>query len=1178
MQYFRSLFIFISFLLFTNSAVNGQKNAVMFDHLTTKKGLTHNRVFDIEKDSTGYIWVATLNGLNRYDGINIKKFKHHTLDSTSISENFIECIFIDSRNNLWIGTNNNGLNKFNPEQENFTRFNHNPNITNSLCDQSIHTIKEIKNGNLIIGTNNGISIFNYTKKQFLNFKHNPSDKNSLTNNEVRAILIDNNKAWIGTAGGLCEINTDTYEFKSYHSNTNNDNGLSSNYILSITKTSDSLIWIGTAYGLNSLNPYTNKITRYLHEPKNTNSINNNYIHSLTIDNSGDLWVGTTKGVTIIHNPNSNHKEFIHYKYEPSNPNSLSGNKVWTFYLDNNNMMWIGTVNHGINKCFLGQYAFNNERHYPHDKNSLSQNIIRSIYEDKSGNLWVGTDGGGLNVKLAGQENYIRTIDLNTDHPLFGDERILDIFESSEGDIWIGTWGGGASRFKATDVNLLKNGIIPKIQNFKINPQDSLSISGNIVQEITEDSFGNLWLGTENGLNIFNPINQSFTRFKHSEDNPHSLCDNRIQSGCIIEDKNLNLWIGTWNGLAKTSLKNFPYKKGALIGNNNGLIKFDNYLNTSTEINSLGDNRITSLQNDANGNIWIGTFGGGLNLLDLSNTNPFITKYTLIDGLPDEVIYGIEKGNNRNLWLSTNNGLSHFNPTTEQFTNFSENDDIQGTVFYWGAHTKTSKGEIIFGGTNGFTSFYPDSITHHKNHTPTIITDMSIFNVPIDFKMPNSPTKKPIEYTNEVKLTHKQNVISFNYTTINFHYPEQVNFAYILEGFEKKWNFVESRRTAIYTNLEPGKYVFKVAQVSDENKIEMDSIDSISVIIKSPFYKTQVFQIGLFIIVFLLIFILYQLKVKNIEKHKKILQQKVEERTSELSFANKLLIERNEEIHTQKENLLKQRDKIRAQNKELKGHRLGLEKQVEARTTELLIAKEKAEESDRLKSAFLANMSHEIRTPLNAVIGFSNLLNDNSIENNDRKRFIKQINKNSDDLLMLIDDIIDLSFIESAQLKINIEQFELQSFIKAIVENYKTLSINPQVKFIINNHISTEPIFIQSDPYRLRQILTNLINNALKFTEKGSVEFGYKHESDKGVFYVKDTGIGISEENQKLIFDRFRKIENNVSKLYRGNGLGLTISKRLAELLNMNLYVESELRKGSTFYLTIPAELFINPNN
>ncbi len=1178
MQHFRSLFIFISFLLFTNSSVNGQKNTAMFDHITTKHGLTHNRVFDIEKDSTGYIWVATLNGLNRYDGINIKKFKHHTLDSTSISENFIECIFIDSRNNLWIGTNNNGLNKFNPEQENFIRFNYNPNISNSLCDQSIHTIKEIKNGNLIIGTNNGISIFNYTKNQFLNFKHNPSDKNSLTNNEVRAILIDNNKAWIGTAGGICEMNTDTYEFKSYHSNTNNDNGLSSNYILSITKTSDSLIWIGTAYGLNSLNPYTNKITRYLHEPKNTNSINNNYIHSLTVDNSGDLWVGTTKGITLIQNPNSNHKEFIHYEYEPSNPNSLSGNKVWTFYLDNNNMMWIGTVNHGINKCFLGQYAFNNERHYPHDKNSLSQNIIRSIYEDKSGNLWVGTDGGGLNVKLAGQENYIRTIDLNSDRPLFGDERILDIFESGEGDIWIGTWGGGASRFKANDVNLLRNGIIPKIQNFKIIPQDSLSISGNIVQEITEDSFGNLWLGTENGLNIFNPINQSFTRFKHSEDNPHSLCDNRIQSGCIIEDKNLNLWIGTWNGLAKTSLKNFPYKKGVLIGNNNGSIKFDNYLNTSTEINSLGDNRITSLQNDANGNIWIGTFGGGLNLLDLSNTNPFITKYTLIDGLPDEVIYGIEKGNNRNLWLSTNNGLSHFNPTTEQFTNFSENDDIQGTVFYWGAHTKTSKGEIIFGGTNGFTSFYPDSITHHKNHTPTIITDMSIFNIPIDFKIPNSPTKKPIEYTNEVKLNYKQNVISFNYTTINFHYPEQVNFAYILEGFEKNWNFVESRRTAIYTNLEPGKYVFKVAQVSDENQIEMDSIDSISVIIKSPFYKTQVFQIGLFIVVFLLIFILYQLKVKSIEKHKKILQQKVEERTSELSFANKLLIERNEEIHTQKENLLKQRDKIRAQNKELKGHRLGLEKQVEARTTELLIAKEKAEESDRLKSAFLANMSHEIRTPLNAVIGFSNLLNDNSIENNDRKRFIKQINKNSDDLLMLIDDIIDLSFIESAQLKINIEQFELQSFIKAIVENYKTLSINPQVKFIINNHISTEPIFIQSDPYRLRQIITNLINNALKFTEKGSVEFGYKHESDKGVFYVKDTGIGISEENQKLIFDRFRKIENNVSKLYRGNGLGLTISKRLAELLNMNLYVESELRKGSTFYLKIPAELFINHNN
>ncbi len=1170
-------FITLLLICFINVTHADNRN-LTFDHITTKQGLSHNRIFDMVKDSTGYMWIATLNGLNRYDGYNITKFKSYTIDSTSISENFIESLFIDRDNNLWIGTNNSGLNLYIPEKESFKRFYHNSNDSNSIINESIHTIKQLRNGQLIIGTNDGISLYSYRDNKFTNIKNDPNDTLSLINNEVRSIIIDNDSiSWIGTNGGLCRMNTNNNTFLRYTHNPYNKNSLSNNNILCITKTCDSLVWIGTSNGLNTYNISTHKFTRYTFNPNNINSICNNYIHTLKVDSKGDLWIGTTKGITRISHPNSIDKEYHHYSYNSADPTSLNGNKVFSFYLDKDNTMWIGTINHGINKCFLGKYAFEKEKHQPYNNHSLSNNIIRSLYEDRKGNLWVGTDGGGLNFKEANQQNYIRLNDLNNDNSLFGDDRILDIYESKKGDIWVGTWGGGVSKFKATDIAKIKKGFIPTIQHFTNNPLDSTSISGNIVQEITEDSFGNLWIGTENGLNIYNPINQSFTKIRHSNDDINSLCDNRIQSGCIIEDQHLNLWIGTWNGLCYINLEHLPFRNGIKIKNApNRSIKFNSFLNIKNDTTSLGDNRITSLLLNKNGNLWIGTFGGGLQLLDLSSDKPFLTKYTKVDGLPDETIYGIEKDDYNNIWMSTNNGLSQFNTTNERFTNYNESDHIQGLEFYWGAHLRRSDGKLLFGGTNGFTAFYPNEITRHKNNSTPIINEMSIFNIPIDFKDNNSPIHKPIEYVKEVILSYTQNVISFDYTTINFLYPEQVYFAYTLEGFEQHWNYIGNRRTAIYTNLEPGKYKFKVTQVNNENKILDDEhIKVISIIIKSPFYKTRIFQISLILFFIMLFFIAYKLKIRNIEKHKIILQEKVEERTTELTFANKLLHERNDEILSQRENLVSQRDKIRNQNQELQLHRSGLEKLVEARTLELTKAKEKAEESDRLKSAFLANMSHEIRTPLNAVVGFSSLLNDNSIENKDRERFIEQINRNSDDLLMLIDDIIDLSSIESSQMKIKIEEFELHSFLRSITDIYNARANNKEVKFIAVNNISPESIWLKSDPHRLKQIITNLINNAFKFTEKGFVEFGFKIDSQYGIFYVKDTGIGISNENQKFIFDRFRKIENNMSKLYRGNGLGLTISKRLCEMLHANLSVESEINTGSTFYIHIPKEFFIN---
>ncbi|MCW3807105.1 hybrid sensor histidine kinase/response regulator [Plebeiibacterium marinum] len=1148
-------------LIALSFVIHAQNNAVKFEHIKAKHGLSHNRIFDIVKDAEGYMWFATLNGLSRYDGYTFKKFKHQINDSSSISENFIETLFIDRDNNLWAGTNFKGLNKFLPDKEEFIRYDNDPNNPYSLADGSVHSINQLNDGTLIIGTNNGLSLLYQGNNMFINYKHNPHNPLSIPDNEIRAILIGNDGIpWIGTANGLAQMDTTTNFFTNYKHDTYNTNSLTDNYILCLAQTSDSLIWIGTAKGLNSYNLNTRKFTHYYNKPGDNNSISNNYIHTLQVDNYGDLWVGTTKGITKIINPNGKEQQFYHYNYNTSNPNSLSGNKVWCMYMDQEQLMWIGTVNHGVNKCYIGEYTFNNETHLPHDPSSLSHSTIRSLYEDSNGNLWVGTDGGGLNLKIANQSKYIRMNDLDPGHMVFGDDRILDVYETKEGEIWVGTWGAGVSMFKSKDIALIRKGILPSIRHFSHNYLDSTTVSGNIVQEITQDSYGNLWIGTENGLNIYNPTDNTFHRIYHSENIPSSLCDNRIQSGCIIEDSQQNIWIGTWNGLNKIRLEDIPYRNGQKIHTPvSEPFKFERFLNVKDDIHSLGDNRITSILEDNTGTIWVGTFGGGLNKINYSNNKIIVEKYTKPDGLADEVVYGIEKGTANFLWLSTNNGLSHFNPTQREFTNYHKSDDLQGNEFYWGAHLRKTDGELLFGGTNGFSSFYPDSITPHYFTSPIKITGMSIFNIPVDFKHPESPINKPIEYIQGITLSHKQNVISFDYASLNFHHPENISYAYMLEGFEKTWNYVDSRRTAIYTNLEPGNFIFKVKS-EHTNGNTNEPIAQIAIKIEAPFYKNVYFRIFCILSIAIIVVLIYRIKLNNIWKQQIKLQEKVAERTIKLTNANNLLLEKNEEIKAQ-------RDKIIQQNEELDNHRIGLEKKVKERTKQLVVAKEKAEESDRLKSAFLANMSHEIRTPLNAVVGFSTLLNDDSINAEERDMFVRQITQNSDDLLVLIDDIIDLSHIEAGQLKIKPELVDLNDFLSGISEIYKNKILPRQVEFKVNNHISNEFVSITTDPHKLRQIVINLINNAFKFTETGFVEFGINRNGKGLQFYVKDTGIGISKENQELIFERFRKIDGSLSKLYRGGGLGLTISKRLAELLDAKLSVESELDIGSTFYIS-----------
>jgi len=441
---------------------------------------------------------------------------------------------------------------------------------------------------------------------------------------------------------------------------------------------------------------------------------------------------------------------------------------------------------------------------------------------------------------------------------------------------------------------------------------------------------------------------------------------------------------------------------------------------------------------------------------------------------------------------------------------------------------------------------------------------------------------------EIELPYRFNDLQFSFTALFYENHSKTKYSYYLEGYSDDWSEWSLKSEKEYTNLPAGSYVFKVKA---KNIYEKEStVTSYEFKILKPWFATIFAYILYSFIAALLIWFILKLYSRKLLKDKerlekivhertmKIVEQKenIEEQNLELEHQKDAITEQSNELRVQMDYTNKQKKLIERQNAELEKHRNNLEQTVQQRTLELVKAKVKAEESDKLKSAFLANMSHEIRTPMNAIIGFTSLLNNTDIPLKERNKLSDLVIENSESLLRLIEDIIDIAKLESGQVSINMQRFDLNNLfhhIHKIFNDKKRLAKKNQVDLIYPIEDPDKPFYFYSDPVRLRQVLSNLIDNALKFTNKGLVSFGYTVQKKGGKhpikFFVKDTGIGLSKDQQQLIFNRFTKVENDKKKIYRGAGLGLAICKSIVDLLNGKIWVESEIERGAAFYFTIP---------
>jgi len=1042
-----------------------QSENYRFEHLSNEDGLSQNMVSSIIQDGKGFMWFGTKDGLNRYDGYSFKVYRNEIGDSTTISDNFITSLYLDSKRRLWVGTRN-GLNLFDAKRDRFYRMSNYYSVPNEAKNNSIPRITEDESGLIWAAYEGGELISVQTtanKLQTQNFTVCTYDIDY--NGESLQLLdfnIDNeNRIWVGSDIGLYYANPD-----------------SSSQILKATKISGQVtrtikntkdfLWFGSNGSLlrirksDDLNKIE-EINLFGDNPKFHTWLYS--VNDIIEKDDSTFLIATIYGL-LIFDRKSNGVKII--RERPNDVYSLSSNNLRKLYIDKSKNLWIGTGGYGINKSNLLTNRF---EYYRASYGSNKTSSILLIKEDAFGDIWF-TNMGSFLFKLDQNTGEAKAALLHTESQLF-----YDFYPLPDGTNW-----------RLTDSLLLKYSSEQKLTGQYSSP--SMHGKKIVFERIISASSNTVWVAARNAIVQFNTTSKDFSAFHYPSDGEFFVLS-------VYDDGSANFWVGTEIGLF-----NYNISTGKWQIFNQGE-------------DGLSNDRVKSICSDPlepNKYIWLGTDGGGLNKLDLETFE--IEVFTTKDGLPNAVVYGILPDDQNNLWLSTNNGLSCFNPATGQFRNYNIHDGLQDNEFNSLSYYKDKNGKLYFGGINGITAFYPDQIKPNTYVPDVVITDFQISYESVTPGTENSPLKYVISETEAIRLDYDQRDIAFFFAAMEFSNPEKNQFRYMLEGFNENWIEAKSDHHATYTNLPHGNFIFRVLG-SNNDGIFNEPGTSIRIHIARPIWKKW------------WAYLLYALFA---------------------GLGGFAIITYFREIRRMQHKILE--EEIKAQQ---------------------------SAELEKIKSQFFANVSHEFRTPITLIKGRVDEMLD-QVKRYDLREKIISINQNAGELLELVEEILDLVRLESKNVKLNLKSGDLVLYIHNLVQSFQPLAQSRNLTLEFYSEPETLVVEFDTYAMKkiVSNVLSNALkfssdNGKVKvyLTKQAAKQTNNIQQSEQIIqIRVVDNGIGIPEHEQESIFKRYYQVENKEGDA-KGFGLGLALVKELIDLLGGDIRVESKEKVGSAFIIELP---------
>ncbi|MBO1321581.1 ATP-binding protein [Acanthopleuribacter pedis] len=1042
----------------------------------------------------------------------------------------VNAVAQDQTGFMWFGTQD-GLSRFDGYQMRTYRYERG--ASRSLSDNFIHSLTVSPDGTLWIGTGNGFNRYDADRDQFQRYVAAADREGWVKPGIVHALSPEGDAGlWVSIdGGGLSYLNRSQNQLR--HFPPEEDNGLPAATVFSFAQDRKNRLWLGMEDG--HLAVYDRESARFrTYSANNPDYPRYNVAHDILdiYEKEGFLWLATDGGGLVRFDPGTVTTET--FRHQPENTNSLPSDRVYSVTSDGWDVLWVGTYGGGLCRLDLAVRRFKTYQYQSEDTFSLSHNDVEKLYRDREGLLWIATYGNGVNrFNPHGDRFKILRKQQGNAQGLASSE-VRALHEDGKGRIWIGTRLG---------LHMLDPDT-RQLTHYPAEPEKPEGLNTARIDALYADPAGIIWIATDGGgLNRLDPADGRFTHYKHDPYNPQSISHNQLRSLAPAEDG--RIWVGTLaHGLnlfdpGTGTFERFNHdpdrpdslagdrvhpilqeENGTLwVGTLNGFNRrlpgtaaFETYRSQQGKPDTISHNRITCFYRDRDGVMWIGTQGGGIN--QVVNEEPGALRfraYTTEDGLAADAIGGILQDRQGRFWISTTRGVSCFDPAKEHFQNYSRPEGAQGTGYFINSFLADGRGLLYFGGITGLSVFNPDDFKPRTAQPRTTITDFFLANqpVPLRFKWSQSPLRRPIYLTESVTLDHNFSVFSFRFSSLTYNNPAAHRYRYKMEGLDQQWiETTATNRYANYNRIPHGNYTFRVQAGDKEGN--WDPVGAVvAVRILPPWWRSW-WAMSLYFL-------------------------------ASLFLVGAFLQFQNNKLKREREIALREREVA---------HQL---RQVAT-----------------LKDEFLANTSHELRTPLNGIIGIAESLIDgvSGPINGDAESNLQMIVQSGRRLANLVNDILDFSQLRKASLELRRQPLDLYQQLNSVMSLSKPLIGSKNL--VLKNLVEPGAHTVLADYDRLQQILHNLIGNAIKFTESGSIRTTAERRDDQVVISVIDTGIGIAPADQERIFESFEQADGSASRHYSGTGLGLAVTRQLVALHEGRIWIESEPGRGANFSFTLPA--------